>query len=342
MIHVLEPGLFTTVQDLGRNGLGHLGVPTGGAADTFSLRVANRLVGNADGTAALEMTGQGAVLRFDAAAAIAFAGGEVEATLDGQPLPMYQTIRVKAGAVLRVGPILKGFRAYLAVGGGLNLPQVLGSVSSDTLAGLGSAPLVEGVQLPIAPQTAAPGFYLRAPPRFSSEVTLRVLPGPQEDWFTATANKRLVETEYRVLPQSDRTGLRLTGEKLERSRKDELPSMGMVAGAIQVPGSGQPIALLANHGATGGYPVIANVISADLGALAQLAPGASLRFSLVIRAEALALLRTQEERLVRDIVPADAGLLAARALMTLAGRHASLKQAAVTDGDRKIRIRRSD
>ncbi len=198
------------------------------------------------------------------------------------------------------------------------------------------------MQLPIAPQTDTHGFYLRAPPSFGSEVTLRMLAGPQEGWFTAVARSQLLDGEYRVLPQSDRTGLRLTGEKLERSRKDELSSMGMVAGAIQVPGSGQPIALLANHGATGGYPVIANVISADLGALAQLAPGASLRFSLVNRAEALVLLKAQEERLARDIVPADAGLLAARALMTLAGRHASLKQAAVTEGDRKIRIRRGN
>lgn len=340
MIQVLEPGLFTTVQDLGRIGLGYLGVPTAGAADTFSLRVANRLVANAGGAAALEMTGQGAALRFDMPANIAFAGGEVEATLDGQPLPMYQTIRVMTGAVLHVGPIRVGFRVYLAVGGGLNLPQVLGSVSSDTLAGLGPAPLAAGMQLPIFPQTVAPGFYLRAPPRFGAEASLRVLPGPQEDWFTAAARKHLVETGYRVLAQSDRTGLRLAGEKLERSRKDELPSMGMVTGAIQVPGSGQPIVLLANHGATGGYPVIANVISADLSLLAQLAPGASLRFSLVTRVEALALLRAQEERLVRDIIPADAGLLAARELMTLAGRHASLKQAAVIEGNRKIRIRR--
>lgn len=342
MIHVLEPGLSTTVQDLGRSGLGHLGVPAAGAADTFSLRVANRLVGNADGAAALEMTGQGATLRFDTAAGIALAGGEVEATLDGQPLPMYQTIRVMSGAMLHIGSIHKGFRTYIAVGGGLNVPQVLGSVSSDTFSGLGPARIEAGVQIAIAPQADTPGFYLRAPPSFGSEVSLRVLPGPQEDWFTAAAHKHLAETEYRVLPQSDRTGLRLTGEKLERRRKDELPSMGMVAGAIQVPGSGLPIVLLGNHGTTGGYPVIANVISADLGALAQLAPGASLRFSLVARAEALVLLRTQEERLSRDIVPADAGLLTARALMTLAARHASLKQAAVTEGNCKIRIRRGN
>jgi len=342
MIHVLEPGLLTTVQDLGRIGLGHLGVPAAGAADSFSLRVANRLVGNLDGAAALEMTGRGAVLRFDAPTDIAFAGGDMEATLDGQPLPMHQTIRVMAGAVLHAGLIRGGFRVYLSVGGGLSVPQVLGSASSDTLAGLGPVPLEAGMQITVVPQPHISGFYLRAPPSFGDPALLRILPGPQEDWFTASARRQLLETEYRVLPQSDRTGLRLSGEKLERSRKDELPSMGMVAGAIQVPGSGQPIALLANHGATGGYPVIANIISADLGLLAQLAPGARLYFSMVTRAEALSSLKALEDRLVRNIVPADAGLLAARALMTLAGRHVSLKQAAVTEGNRKIRIRRGN
>jgi biotin-dependent carboxylase-like uncharacterized protein len=342
MIHVLEPGLFTTVQDLGRDGLGHLGVPTAGAADTFSLRVANRLVGNADGTAALEMTGQGAALRFDAPASIALAGGEVEATLDGQPLPMDQTIRVMPGAVLHTGSIHTGLRVYLAVAGGLSVPMMLGSASSDTLSGLGPARLEAGMQIAIAPYADIPGFYLRAPPSFGGGTMLRVMAGPQEEWFTPAARKLLLDAEYRVLSQSDRTGLRLTGEKLERSRKDELPSMGMVAGAIQVPGSGQPIVLLANHGATGGYPVIANVISADLGTLAQLAPGKGVRFSVVTLSQALDLLRDQEARLSRDIVSADAGLLAARALMMLAGRHASLKQAAVTEGDRKIRIRRSN
>ena len=342
MIHVLDPGLFTTIQDLGRSGLGHLGVPVAGALDTFSLRAANRLVGNTDGAAALEMTGGGAVLRFDSPASIALAGGDMEAVLDGQPLPMYQTARVPTGAVLHAGPIHGGFHTYLAVGGGLDLPRVLGSISSDTLAGLGPAPLAAGAQIPVAPQADATGFYLRAPPRFGEAALLRVLPGPQEDWFTISARRQLLEREYRVLPQSDRTGLRLAGGKLERSRKEELPSMGMVTGAIQVPGSGQPIALLGNHGATGGYPVIANVITADLSALAQLAPGAKLHFSMVTRVEGLALLRAQEERLSRDIVPADAGLLAARALMTLAARHTSLKQAAVIDGSRRIHIRREN
>lgn len=341
MIRVLDPGFFTTVQDLGRLHFGHLGVPTAGAADVFSLRAANRLVGNPDGAAALEMTARGASLGFDAPACIALVGAELEASLDGQPLPLHQTIPVSAGAQLRIGRIHGGFRSYLAIAGGFELSPVLGSLSSDTLSGLGPAPLSADAVLVVGePSGPAPGFYLRAPSRFGANATLRILAGPQQDWFTPVARRQLLESEYRVQAQSDRTGLRLAGPVLERARKDELPSMGMVAGAIQVPGSGQPIALLANHGSTGGYPVIANVISADLPFLAQLAPGSVLRFTPVDRVQALEALRAEEERLVRDIVAADAALLAARALMVLAGNHASLKQAAVTDGGRRIRIRR--
>ncbi len=341
MICVLDPGFFTTVQDLGRPGFGHLGVPIAGAADAFSLRLANRLVGNPDGAAALEMTAQGATLRFDAPAWVALVGGGLDASLDGHPLPMHQTVPIPAGGQLRTGRIQGGFRSYLAAAGGFKLPQVLGSASSDTLAGLGPAPLAVDTVLNLGERTGPePGFYLRAPRRFGSSMTLRILAGPQEAWFTPAACRQLLEVEYRVEAQSDRTGLRLAGEKLERSRKDELRSMGMVAGAIQIPASGQPILLLPNHGTTGGYPVIANVISADLPLLAQLAPGATVRFTPVDRRQALAVLRAEEERLARDIIPADAGLLAARALMTLAGEHASLKQAAVTDGGRRIRIRR--
>lgn len=340
MISVIEPGLFTTVQDLGREGLGHLGVPKAGAADVFSLRAANRLVGNHDGSAGVELTGRGGLLRFEAAAHVALAGGAIEASLDGRPFPPYQTIDVPAGGELTLGPIHGGWRTYLAVGGGLKLPPVLGSMSTDTLSGLGPMPLTAGMRLPVGAQAGEPAFYMRNPPVYGDEARLRILAGPQQDWFTGEATAALLQGAYRVLAQSDRTGLRLEGPALPRRNDAELPSQGMVAGALQVPGDGRPIALLANHGATGGYPVIANVISADLGALAQLPPGARLRFELVSRAEALAALRAQEERLERDIVSADAGLLAARALMTLANRHASLQQAAVSDGKRRIRIRR--
>ena len=157
-----------------------------------------------------------------------------------------------------------------------------------------------------------------------------------------SALQTLTGTTYRVSNRSDRTGLRLEGKPIVRAHQEELPSAGMAAGAIQVPSGGQPIVLLPNHGSTGGYPVIATVISADVPLLGQLAPGAALRFRLATRAEALAALREQERRLAEDVLSADAGLLAARSLMMLAGHHPSLKQAVMDDGRRRLRIRRGD
>jgi allophanate hydrolase subunit 2 len=226
------------------------------------------------------------------------------------------------------------------VAGGIDVPALLGSRSCDTLARLGPPALAAGMHLAIGTLPMEVSAYLRSPPEYVQSVQLRVLPGPQQDWFTPVALVALRSAVYRVSQKGDRTGVRLEGQPLTRAREGELPSMGMVSGALQVPSSGQPIALLANHGATGGYPVIATVIGADLPRLAQLSPGMEVRFTDVSRAEALVALRGQEARLAQDIIPADAGLLAARALMRLAGTHASLKQAAVSDGQRRIRIRK--
>jgi biotin-dependent carboxylase-like uncharacterized protein len=342
VIEVLHPGLLSTVQDLGRQGFGHLGVPQAGAADTYSLRIANRLVGNLDSAPALEMTGEGARLRFEEDTSIAFSGGTLAPLLDSEPVPMHQTLRVKAGTDLVCGRVLDGWRGYLAVAGGIRGPGVMGSASSDTLAGLGPPPLSPGDRLIIGKHAdVAPAFYFRTPPRYTAAmVRLRVLPGPQQDWFAPAALLVLREATYKVSARSDRTGVRLDGTALARVRQDELPSMGMATGALQVPNTGQPIALLANHGTTGGYPVIACIVTADLPLLAQLAPGAELRFTDVSRGEALAALQEQEARLERDLISADAALLAARALMQLAGNHASLQQAAVNTGKVRVRIRK--
>lgn len=338
MITVLETGLQASVQDLGRCGHAHLGVPVAGAADAFSLRLANRLAGNPEGAAALELAGGGARLRFDAAARIALAGGTAEVTLDGQPVAMHQTLAVPPGAVLELGHMQSGWRCYLAVAGGITVTPVLGSASTDTLAGLGPAPLERGMQLVSGPAPEPSGSYLRAPAVYPQQARLRVLAGPHEDWFTGAARQAFVSGEYAVSSRSDRTGLRLEGAALERAKPGELASMGMVTGAVQVPGGGQPIVLLANHGATGGYPVLAVVIAADLGALGQLAPGGRVRFVPVSRAEAIGALHAQEQRLQQDIISADDGLLAARALMLLAGGHQSLRKASLKDGRRHIRI----
>jgi len=342
VIEVLKPGRLSTIQDLGRPGFGHLGVPEAGAVDPYSLRLANRLVGNPDSAAALEMTGEGASLRFTSPSHIALTGGELEASLNGQPVPMHQTLAVPAAAVLECGAITHGWRSYLAVAGGIAAVPVLGSLSTDTLSGLGPAVLAAGRRLETGASSGVPAFYLRSPPRYEQSVTLRVMAGPQQDWFNREARHAFAASVYRLLPQSDRSGVRLEGLGLPRRHDVELPSMGITAGAVQVPPSGQPIVLLANHGASGGYPVIAHVVSADLGVLAQLVPGAELRFTEVKREAALWLLHEQEKRLESDLESADESLLAARALMMLAGRHVSLQQAVVGDGKRRIRIRRGN
>lgn len=341
MIEVIASGLFTTIQDAGRHGYGHLGVPAAGAADLFNMRIANRLVGNPDGHATLEMTGAGATLRFEAGAHIALAGGILEAQLDGQPAALYQTLTARAGMVLTCGRVASGLRSYLGIAGGIDVPEVLGSRSTDTLSGLGPDIVTVGARLPVgASAMTEVGAYLRSPPRYGASATLRILLGPHQDWFASAALRAVREATFSVSSQSDRTGVRLEGAALERIRPGELASMGMITGAMQVPPSGQPMVLLGNHGATGGYPVIANVIGADLHLLAQLTPGAQVRFTDVGPTEALDALMRQEARLQQDVVAADASLLAARALMTMAACHASLRQAAVMEGKRRIRIRK--
>jgi biotin-dependent carboxylase-like uncharacterized protein len=254
---------------------------------------------------------------------------------------MYQTLSVKAGMELSCGRVVQGWRSYLAVAGGIQAETVLGSRSTDTLARLGPAPLAAGMQLKTGPVSVAhAGAYLRSPPRYAASVRLRILAGTHQEWFSPEALLALRSMKFRVSSQSDRIGLRLEGPSLRRIKEGELPSLGMMEGAIQVPGSGQAIVLMANHGTTGGYPVIAHVIAADQHLAAQLAPGSELGFVDVSRDEALQALHQQELRLSQDLVAADASLLAARALMQLAGRHASLQQAAVSDGSRRIRIRK--
>ena len=340
MIAVLEPGRFTSLQDFGRTGFAHLGVPRAGAADTLSLRQANLLVGNPEYSPALEMTLTGPLLRFEADAVIAFAGGQLDASLDDKPLAMYQSIAVHAGQVLRCGALHTGMRAYLATAGGFSAPLVLGSAGSDTLAGLGPAILRGGEILPIQTQRLQQGWYWRAPPDFGARPILRVLAGPHSEWFTADALEGFLGSEYEVRSDSDRSGLRLAGARVARSRQQELHSQGMVSGAVQVPGDGHPIVLLCNHGTTGGYPVIAVVIAADLPRLGQLRPGATLGFQLVSREHAIAELRIVNGDLRTGLVSADQGLLAARSLMTLAKSHPELRAANLQVDGRRVRMRR--
>ena len=282
MIRVRRPGMLTTVQDLGRTGLAHLGVPTAGAADRRALGLANRLVGNPPEAAGLEITLAGPELELEAGAWVALTGGRVAADLDGRPVPMDVAVRVEAGQVLRVGSVTGGLRAYLAVRGGIDVPPVLGSRSTDTLAPVGPPRLEEGASLPLGDQTDGDPFRQVAPtPPLDPEPVLRTVRGPRDDLFTGAALRALIGEAWTVTADSDRTGVRLDGPVLERRRTVELASEGMVEGSLQVPPDGHPILFLANHPTTGGYPVIAVVVGHDLPLAAQARPGTRLRFRFV-------------------------------------------------------------
>jgi len=278
---VRRPGPLTTVQDLGRPGYAHLGVPPSGALDADALRLANSLVGNSAGTAGLELTFGGLIVLLRGAGRhVALTGAPAPLSIDGEPAPVYTPIFLADGAALAVGRPAAGLRSYLAVAGGLTPPPVLGSRSTDLLSGLGPARLTAGTRLPLgepgppAPSTVDTAAWAEREP------LLRLHPGPRADWFTAGALQTLTGQPYQVGMDSNRIGLRLHGAPLGRRNPAELPSEGLVTGALQVPASGQPVLFLADHPTTGGYPVIGVVDLADLAVAAQARPGATLRFAL--------------------------------------------------------------
>lgn len=292
-ITVVSPGPLATIQDLGRTGLAHLGITAAGALDRHSLRLANRLVGNRASAAGIECTYGGLVVTFDTPRLIAITGAPCPMTLAGRAIGMNSPVEVPAGAQLRIGPPGRdartggledpraaGVRTYLAIRGGLDVPPVLGSRSRDTLAGLGPAPLAAGDVLPLGPAHAAPPVVDLAPQaRYRATPTLRVIPGPRDDWFTPDALATLWASTYEVSADSDRIGIRLRGPALARHVTGELPSEGMVVGGIQIPPDGQPVVFLADHPVTGGYPVIGVLPPDDLPLAAQCRPGQHLRFT---------------------------------------------------------------
>ncbi|KTR96082.1 allophanate hydrolase [Microbacterium testaceum] len=279
---VLTPGGFTTVQDLGRSGRAALGVARSGALDRTALRVANRLVGNTEDAAGLEITLGGFRARAEVDAWVCVTGALAELRVDGRARDLYAPVLVPAGAELSIAAPIAGLRSYLALRGGIVAPASLGSRSRDVLAGLGPAPLRAGDVLDAGvPSSGVPVidvFPFSVPPAL---VDVAVAPGPRTDWFAPGAVSTLVGTEWEVSTQADRVGIRLEGPELPRLRVGELPSEGMRPGAIQVPPHGRPVVLLADGPVTGGYPVIGLVRDADLDALAQVRPGDRVRFRRV-------------------------------------------------------------
>lgn len=280
MIEVVRPGPLATVQDLGRPGLAHLGVPRSGAADERALRLANRLVGNPEGAAGVELTLGGAVLRFHRAAWVAVTGATLPLRIGPRTHGTDGPCHVPSGAVVEFGMPVSGLRSYLAVRGGVAAEEVLGSRSTDLLSGLGPAPLKAGDRVPLGPAKGLDDITVDVAPGSSSPETpvLRVLPGPRDDWFTQDALRTLTSATYEVSPDSNRVGVRLDGPALTRSREGEPGSEGMVTGAVQVPPSGLPIVFLADHPTTGGYPVIAVLATGSVPDAAQLRPGRHVRF----------------------------------------------------------------
>ncbi|WP_199737167.1 MULTISPECIES: biotin-dependent carboxyltransferase family protein [Micromonospora] len=348
MIEVLRAGALTTVQDQGRPGYAHLGVPRSGALDPAALRLANRLVGNPATAAGLEITLTGCALRFTRAVTVALTGAEADVRIErpparatalaaptdpapptaGRPVERPPTagrtverrpgdggerlreaaaqverrpgngdellrwaagqverrfgdvgrpLSLPAGAVLRVGPARAGLRTWLAVAGGIAVEPVLGSRATDTLSGLGPPPLRDGDRLPLGPAVGPPApVDLTVTPPVPAELRLPLRLGPRHDWFGDTALDLLLRTAYAISPLSNRVGARLVGAALPRAVAGELPSEGLVLGAVQVPPDGQPLIFLADHPTTGGYPVVGVVD--DVTPLAQARPGTTVTF----------------------------------------------------------------
>jgi antagonist of KipI len=320
-LRIIRPGLLTTVQDLGRPGYQHLGVVLSGAMDTVALRVANLLVGNAENAAGLEITLLGSAIHFKADHLIALTGADLSPTLDGQPVPMHRPVAVQAGTLLAFGAARAGCRAYLAVAGGLGVPLVLGSRATYLRAALGGwhgRALRAGDELPVgevspanqqlrqlvapailaAPWAAArwtPGPALCPKPR--SQPLIRAVRGPEYGQFAEASQRAFWHEPFVITPAADRMGYRLQGPELKRKIPTELLSSAVTFGTVQVPPGGQPIVLLADAQTTGGYPRLAQVITADFAALAQARPGQQLRFQEVSLTEAQALYLAQERRL---------------------------------------------
>jgi biotin-dependent carboxylase-like uncharacterized protein len=247
--------------------------------DAASLRLANRLVGNPEDAAGLEVTLGGCVLWPADAMTLAVTGATCSVSIDGRPREWGLPVDVPAGATVTIGAAKAGLRVYIGLSGGIDVPPVLGSRSTDTLSGIGPSPIRDGAVLPIGPPAGRPaGVDVTPYPAPPTALTVRIWLGPRDHWFTSEAIQTLRTGSYAISTMTDRVAARLVGPALTRAVTAELPSEGVVLGAVQVPADGQPLIFLADHPTTGGYPVIAVVDPDDLDSIAQARPGTPLRF----------------------------------------------------------------
>ncbi|WP_329069117.1 biotin-dependent carboxyltransferase family protein [Amycolatopsis sp. NBC_01480] len=274
-LEVLTTGALALVQDLGRPGYAHLGVPPSGALDIGALRLANRLAGNPEGAAGIETVLGGLSVRATASCTVAVTGPVVAVTVDGRDAGSHAAVTLRAGQTLTIGTPARGLRCYLAVSGGINVPAELGSRSRDVLSGIGPEPLTPGTKVPLGTVTGVPeGADVVVAPPSPDRLIVPVTLGPRDDWL---ADAAALDVWWTVTAESNRVGLRIDGPPLRRERTGELPSEGVLTGAVQVPPNGLPVVFLADHPTTGGYPVVAMVRRGSLDALAQARPGTQVR-----------------------------------------------------------------
>lgn len=311
-IMVVKPGWLTTVQDLGRYGYQQYGVPVSGAMDRYAYLVANRLIGNRDHDAALELTLKGPELLFEHDSVIAVTGADLTPSVNGVGVPLWTSLLVQASSRMTFGTRRAGARCYLAVAGGVNVPVVLGSRSTHLSSKTGGVKgraltrgdiLIGGAPLPHQRATIGHGLPEKLRPVYSTVATLRIVPGPQRTSFSEQALDVLTTSAYRLSSQSDRMGYRLEGPKLAHAGSEQWISDGTAMGALQIPPDEQPILLMADRQTTGGYPKIAVVISADLHLAGQLMPGDTVTFRMTTLREAQALMKAQWNELDKAIPP---------------------------------------
>ena len=284
-LEILKAGLQTSVQDLGRFGSAHLGISASGASDNLAMRIGNLMVGNPENTTAIEMTLTGDTVLFHSDAFIALAGSIFKIDLDEKPFPFWSGTYIQAGQVLTIGSTLSGARCYLCVRGGLQVKNIINSASThltSEMGGLNGGILKKGDQIAFGnlSHVIQPIKNMENYP-FTNTATIRATKGLQWDWFDNQNRKLFFEKGYQVSTLSNRMGLRLSGQSIFSSKGSEIITEGMPLGAIQIPGDGQPILSFVEHQTTGGYPKLANVISADISKVGQLKPGDQFKFQLI-------------------------------------------------------------
>jgi len=296
-INVLKNGLQTTVQDLGRNGYAHFGISASGAADALSLRIGNLLVGNPGGSAGLELTMLGGTYLFNAEAFITISGSLFEATIDGKAFPHQEGVYIHAGQTLAVGPTMSGARCYLCVRGGIDVPVHLSSKTTHVVSGIGGhkgRSIQKGDMLNIGNMNDVSQPILLKEKLYIDTSIMRITSGLQSDWFSDDTWSQFTSKPFTVSELSNRMGIRLEGKPIHSSKGNEILTEGIPLGAVQLPGNGQPIISFVEHQTTGGYPKIANVITADLCKVGQLKPGDRFTFQQVTIEEAETLRLKQE------------------------------------------------